>query len=234
MRIKELILEGGNIWQEATFTTRRIKREEIPATVKFLEKITGLEIGNNLLGTTGKKPDSSDIDIAVDAQTESKDNLVNILKTWSNKHNIQDAIKKTGLSVHFCCPIEGNENNGFVQVDFMFMPDINFARWIYSPQEESAYKNIARILIIASLAAYDGWRFSTERGLVDRKTNQTIPHGLNPTYIAKILLGKKASVKNLNSVESIFAALKNDPKKDEKLALGLKSIEDRGLNIIKE
>lgn len=223
MKIKEIIVEGGNIWKD-NLATVRIQKKSVLPTVKFLEKITGLSLIDNILGSAGKAETSGDIDIAIDAAKYNKEDLVARLKAYS-----PDAqVKKTGISVHFRCPIEGNPKNNFVQIDFMFMNDMNFAKWIYSPQGKSKYKNAVRTFLMASIAKFFGLRFSAERGLVSRETNTPLKNGTNPTFIAKILLGKNATEKDLSTAENIIDYLKDDPKKDEKLADGFKLIESFG------
>jgi hypothetical protein len=73
---------------DGTLMCRRIKREEIMPTIKWLEKITGLDFSSDVdeagypikwLGTTGRKPDSGDLDLSVSEADISKDKLKNIL-----------------------------------------------------------------------------------------------------------------------------------------------------------
>jgi hypothetical protein len=184
---------------------------------------------NNMLGTTGRAETSGDIDLAVDASQISKEELVAKLKDWSSKNDPSAQVKKKGISVHFRCPIAGKNFLNFVQVDFMFVDDMKFTHWIYRPSGESKYKNAARTILIASIAKTFGLRFSSERGLTDRKTDKSLTKGKNPDWIAYMLLGKKATGKDLASVESILAALKNDPKRDEKLEDARKTLPMRGL-----
>jgi hypothetical protein len=120
------LLEGGNVFKDANkqSLTRRITREEIPGTIAFLEKITGLDftmdkdeegVPIKWLGTTGRKVDSGDLDLSVDASEISKDDLVSALASAGFD---KTAVKKTGDSVHLKTPINGNAENGFAQTDF--------------------------------------------------------------------------------------------------------------------
>ncbi len=230
MRLYEftILKEGGNIWKNDLATTR-IKKEQVIPTVKFLEKITGLPLVNNMLGSTGIKADSGDIDLAVDASKISKDELIQKLKNWSKKNDPSALTKKTGISVHFRCPIEGNLNNNRVQVDFMFIDNIPFAKWGMKTVQNTEYKNTARNIVIASLAKTKNLRFSYTRGLVDRDTDTPIPHGTNTNYIAKILLNPSAKSTDLESIEAILLALKNDPNKNEKLADARETLGKQGI-----
>jgi len=228
MKIRELLNEGGNIWH-GNLATVRIPKDLVAPTVAFLEQITGLPLMNNMLGSTGIKSDSSDIDLAVDASQTSKEELVAKLKAWADQNDDSAQVKKKGVSVHFRCPIAGKPFLNAVQVDFMFVNNMKFTRWIYRPAEESKFKNAARTILIASIAKTFGLRFSSEKGLTDRKTDKPLTKGMNPDWIAYMLLGKKATRKDLASVESILNALKNDPKRDEKLADARKTLPMRGL-----
>ena len=113
------LLEGGNVFKDERGTplTQRINLADIKLTVKYLESLTGLPLLDNMLGSTGKKPTSGDLDLAVDAKKHTKDEVYNklIAKGASN----QD-VAKSGDSVHYKCPINGDPMNGYVQVDFMF------------------------------------------------------------------------------------------------------------------
>ncbi|MDV7390500.1 hypothetical protein RZS08_04060, partial [Arthrospira platensis SPKY1] len=106
------LLEGGNVWKDDLATTR-INQADVVPTVKFLEKITGLPLVNNLLGTTGKKATSGDIDVAVDASKVDKNQLEQRLKAWAAKNDPTALTKKTGVSVHFRTPINGDPTNGY-------------------------------------------------------------------------------------------------------------------------
>ena len=227
MKIKELIFEGGNIWKGDSATIR-IDKDLVKPTVAFLEKITRLPLLGNMLGSTGKTETSGDIDLAVNAAKENKENLVNKLTNWAKQNDPTAQVRKTGISVHFRCPIAGKSGLGYIQVDFMFFSNIKFSKWIYSPQEKSKYKNIARTILIASIARYLGYRFSTERGLVNRETDQPLAKGTNPDFIARTLLGNGASNKNLVSVESILQTLRNDPDKAGKLEDAIETFKIRG------
>jgi hypothetical protein len=66
-----------------------------------------------------------------------------------------------------------------------------------------------------SIAKSMGYKLNQTAGLQDRATNAIISN--DPDVIAKILLNRQATREDLYSVESIVAALDNDPKKDEKL-----------------
>lgn len=225
---KPLLKEGGNVWKG---TTKRIEKKSVLPTVKFLEKITGLPLVDNMLGSTGLKDTSGDIDLAVDKTKHSKEELILKLTSWAESNELTAYVKKTGYSVHFRAPIEGNPHMGFTQVDFMFVPNPEFSRWSMRPQENTKYQNSIRNIILASVAKYYGLKWSMLSGLSAREGAKEIPDelGRNPAEISKILFGPKAAPDTVNTVESILTTLMNDPQRDAKMAEANETIERLGL-----
>jgi hypothetical protein len=70
--------------------------------------------------------------------------------------------------------------------------------------------------MINSMAKSLGYKLNQNSGLANRETNEIITD--NPDEIAKLLLNKKATARDLGSVESIMAALANDPRREAKIA----------------
>ena len=66
--MSDILLEGGNIFKDAEKNplTKRIDRADVDPTIKWLEDILDISLIDNKLGTTGKKPTSGDLDLAVD------------------------------------------------------------------------------------------------------------------------------------------------------------------------
>jgi hypothetical protein len=197
------LFEGGNVFKlaDGTLATTRIARDNVVPTVQWLEQLTGLNLVDNMLGTTGRKETSGDLDLAVDANKISKDVLVQQLL----KRGIAAAdIKKSGDSVHLKTPILGDPNNGYVQTDFMFgNPD--WQRWsLRGAGEGSPYKGVHRQVLMASIAKAQGMKWSYKNGLVDRETNEIISQ--NPTEIAQKLINGTPA--DLESVETIVAKIK--------------------------
>jgi hypothetical protein len=157
-----------------------------------------------MLGSTGYKETSGDLDLAVDASKISKEVLVQQLL----KKGIEPTdIKKTGDSVHFKTPINGEAKNGYVQTDFMF-GDPNFQRFSMTGSPEgSPFKGMHRHVILASIAKAQGMKWSYKNGLMDRTTNEVISK--DPSEIAHKLFNGSAA--DLASVETIVAKIKNLP-----------------------
>lgn len=224
------LLEGGNVFKDAQgqSLTRRIQRTEIPATVRYLERITGLDFTsekNSLdglparwLGSTGRKDTSGDLDLQVDANAISKEQLISKLQTWARQQGVDGDryIRKSGVSVHFLTAIGGDPNNGFVQTDFMFTNKPRWNQFVLSSDPASEYKGALRNIMINSIAKSMGYKLNQNDGIADRNTNNIITD--DPDAVAKLLLNPTASAKDLRSVESIMRALKMDPQKDQKIA----------------
>lgn len=224
------LFEGGNVFKDAKGVplTQRINQQDIPGTVKWLEKVTGLDLSRDIdpatgypvkwLGSTGKKSDSGDLDLAVDTADIQKPELKAKLEQFvrSQQNDPRDFVRLSGEAVHFKTPILGDANNGFVQTDFMFMPNVNWGAFFLSGGVDSAYKGMFRNVLMSSVAKALGLKISA-KGLTSRTTNALVNGGLDPDYAASVLLGPGANRNNLKNVESIYASLAKDPNREAKL-----------------
>lgn len=105
------LFEGGNIFKTADKTplTQRIATSDVPSTILFIEKLTGLDFTaekdsddgkpKKWLGTTGRKEDpdgtfernsSGDLDLSVDAKEISKEQLIAKLADWCKSRGISE------------------------------------------------------------------------------------------------------------------------------------------------
>ena len=209
--------ESGNIFKatDNLIATGRIQKADVEPTVKFLESITSLPLTNNCLGSTGIKSSSGDVDLAVDENTISKDQLVEKLSKWVTINldsKASDYVKKSGIQVHFKTPIKGNVDNGYVQTDFMFSKNITLLKFIYkgSGIEGSPYKGNHRNILMASIARAltPSYKFSTTRGLLD-SNDQLVTD--NPAEIVEILGGPGSKESDFDTVESILNIIQNRP-----------------------
>jgi hypothetical protein len=213
---KQYVTEGGNIFKDTTgeVTTTRINRSDIAPTIKWMEQITGLPLIDNTLGSVGKKESSGDLDIAVDQNAISKDDMVAKLAAWVTQQGEDPKawIKKSGISVHFKTPINGDPANGFVQTDFMFGEDIEHMKFgLFAAGDVSKFSGADRNLLMSSIAKSlpGDFKYSWQKGLIKRSTSEVITK--NPDEIAMVLLGKGHKGSDLESVESIMAAVSKDP-----------------------
>lgn len=249
MRLMEftqrILLEGGNAFKDAAGSplTQRINKSDIKPTIQWLEKITKLPLVNNTLGSVGKKASSGDLDIAVDENEVSKDELYSRLIDWIKSQGVPDDqiinsksfksgwVDRSGVSVHFRVPIRGVEKNGFVQTDFMFTDDLDWMKFsMFSAGDESKFSGADRNLLMSSTAKSlpGDFKYSWQKGLIKRSTGELISK--DPNVIAKTLLGQKYDKDDLSSVETIMSALISDKKKLRdlsNLATSLKSSEGK-------
>ena len=108
-----ILKEGGNIFKDADGkpTTTRISRDAVDPTLDWVEKVTGLKLKDNKLGSTGIKASSGDIDVAVDASKIDKEATYQKLVAWAQKNHPNDSARqwtaKSGTNVHLKTPING-------------------------------------------------------------------------------------------------------------------------------
>lgn len=222
------LLEGGNVFKDSQGQplTQRISAIDVPGTVQWLEALTGVDLSAEIdpvtqtpqrwLGSTGKKSTSGDLDLAVDANEVTKDQLADILTRYVTGQGLdpQEWVAKRG-ELHFRTPINGDPDQGYVQTDFMFFNNVPWGIFYYGPGSDSAYKGMVRNVLMSSIAKQLGLKVGAN-GVMDRSTNKVV--SVDPTQAAQMLLGKSASASDLSTVEKIYVALSQDPKRDAKLA----------------
>jgi len=232
------IIEGGNVFKngDQQAATQRISQMDVKPTILWLEQMLDLDLQNNTLGTTGLKPTSGDLDLAVNLDQISPEQLTAELTQWCRSHNLPPLqfVKNAGNQVHFKTPIAGDAKKGFVQTDFMFMKNLDIGKFFMSAPANSEYTGRDRHVVFNSIAKPLGYKVVPREGLLSRTDNSVV--ATDPDKIAKILLGSKASKDDLYSVETILQALQGDPQRDAKLAdaraffnkAGIPFFEDRG------
>ena len=227
------IFEGGNVFKDADgrALTQRINQTDVKSTLAWLEEmLPDLDLQNNTLGSTGIKDTSGDLDIAVDANQLSKEQLVAELARWavSQKQKPEEWVKKSGTAVHFKTPINGNPDMGYVQTDFMFMRDVPWSKFVLGAMPvDSKYKGRERNVLMNSIAKSMGYKLNQISGIAKRDTNELVTN--NPDEVAKLLLNKRATRQDLASVETILQALSTDPQREAKLADFKSHMEREGL-----
>ena len=231
-----ILTEGGNVFKDERKVpvTQRINRNDVPTTVTWLEQITGLNLKGELLGSTGVAPTSGDIDIGLDASKITKDAVIGVLTKWCRSQGIPDDqivnskargkepahldrwIDATGIEVHFRAPINGDAKRGFVQVDFNFLTNMKWSRFMLSSMPpDSQYKGVDRAVLFNSIGKVLGFKVNVNTGVHDRQTNELVTS--DPAQLAQMLV-PNGTVKDLASVEAVLGALRNDPQRREKLA----------------
>lgn len=227
------LYEGGNIFKDdaGTILTKNIAKADVLPTVQWLETVTGLELTDHMLGTTGKKEVSGDLDIAIDANEVNKNEFAAKLGEYISKQggDPKEWIRKSGISVHFKTPIKGDEKNGFVQADFMF-GERDWLKWsMTGGREGSELKGSHRHMILSSIAKARGLKWSFQNGLVNRETNEVITK--DPNEIAKKLLGQTADPKNLEDPEAIIDYIIKLPNYEELVADARQALEKEGVKL---
>jgi hypothetical protein len=231
-----ILLEGGNVFKDEKKVpmTQRINRNDVPTTVAWLEQITGLNLRNELLGSTGVTDTSGDIDLALDGNVIKKDAIIGVLTNWCKKQGIPENqiinskakgkepahldrwIDATGIEVHFRCPINGDPKQGFVQVDFNFLTNMKWSKFMLAAMPlDSKFKGVDRAVLFNSIGKTLGVKVNVITGVHDRATNELVTN--DPATMAKMFFDGQGTVQDLKSVESTIAALRNDPKRNDKL-----------------
>lgn len=224
---------GGQVFKDdaGSVLTVSIDKADVLPTVQWLETVTGLELTDYMLGTTGKKKTSGDLDLAIDANKVNKDEFVAKLSEYITKKggNPKEWIRKSGISVHFKTPVKGNEDLGYVQTDFMF-GEPEWMKWsMTGGREGSELKGSHRHIILASIAKAKGMKWSFQNGLMNRETNEIITK--DPNEIAKKLLGQTATPKDLNDPEAIVDYIIKLPNYEELVADARETLGKEGVEL---
>ena len=262
-----ILLEGGNVFKTADKQplTQRIATEDVPTTVDFIEKITGLDFTEEKdpdddkpvkwLGSTGRKEDpegtfelnsSGDLDLSVDAREITKEDLIQKLFDWCIANGISEEdifnkgtkktdgwIKDAGDNVHFRTPINGDQENGFVQSDFMITSNPKFQQGSMIGGNKN-YRGEHRHIVLSSIARSKGIKYSPKFGLIDPKTNEVLPNGDDWNSIAKTLLGQSASVKDIKNVNTILDYIIKLPNYEELVAAARDTLDRDGVSLPKK
>jgi hypothetical protein len=232
------LIEGGNVFKDndGRAVTQRINQTDVKTTLAWLEEmLPSLDLQNNTLGSTGIKDTSGDLDIAVDANQYSKEQLVADLTRWalSQKQKPEEWVKKSGSAVHFKTPINGRPDSGYVQTDFMFLNNVPWSKFVLGAMPaDSKYKGRERNVLMNSIAKSMGYKLNQIAGIADRTTNKVITD--DPDKVAKLLLNKTATRQDLASVEAILQSLSTDPNREQKLADFKQHMEREGLPFLED
>lgn len=231
--MSKTLLEGGNVFKDdaGSILTVRINKADVLPTVQWLETITGLELTDNMLGTTGKKDTSGDLDLAIDANAVNKNEFAAKLADYITKKggDPKEWIKKSGISVHFKTPIKGDEKNGYVQSDFMF-GEPNWMKFsLQGGREGSELKGAHRHVILSSVARARGMKWSPNNGLMSGDGKELVSKDGNE--IAKKLLGQTATVKDLQDPEAVIDYIIKLPNYEELVADARETLGREGIKL---
>jgi len=247
--MSNVLLEGGNVFKgpDKQPLTQRIGTGDVPATIAWIEKVTGLDFTKEVspedqkpvkwLGTTGRKEDadgtfelnsSGDLDLSVDAnEVDKKEFATKLIQQFG-----KESVKLSGDNVHLKTPIKGDAANGFVQADFMFSKNPAFQQGSMIGGQGS-YRGEHRHILLSSIARAKGLKYSPKHGLVNPNTDEPIPGGDDWNKIAKTLLGQMASVKDVKSVDGILNVIKRLPNYEELVAGARETLGRQGIELPK-
>jgi hypothetical protein len=216
----DIICEGGNVFKANP--TGRINLVNIEPTIQFLSNIVGFDLSMSMLGSTGKRESSGDLDLGIDDTKMSKQQLFDKLTAWciDNKLEPKSYIAKSGISVHFRSPIIGKTNE-YVQVDFMFVPDLEFASFAVSNNEKLPFKGVHWNIILSNLAKNVGYKWSGLNGIRTITKPEQVIENKDPEKVAKILLDDSSATKedifNITSILKFLFKKYNDIDKVKQL-----------------
>ena len=204
-----ILLEGGNVFKNAdgTTATTNIKKSDVLKMVDNLSKILNIDLSNNLLGSTGKKEISGDIDVG--ALKSQRDTIYNSLLNYCKENNLDasEYVRRTGAGIHFKTQIPDTQQYG--QTDFLFVNNLEFAKFYLANNETPPLKGVHRNIILACLAKARDMKFLSGDGLVDREASNVI--STDPDEIAEILFDDNtATAKDLFNIPSIVSKLKEN------------------------
>lgn len=219
------LVEGGNVFRDAEKNplTKRINRADVDPTIKWLEGILDIPLIDNKLGTTGKKPTSGDLDLAVDEDKYDKEQVYQKLKAWAKEAHPEDRLRtwvaKTGISVHLRAPINGDDSQGYVQTDLMF-GDPTYMAWSSQGEPGDQYRGQHRMILLNSIASAKGYKWSGFGGLTNRQTGKRTT---NVGEIVDILIGPNGNPDDLTTIPKILDAIKDEQNYDELVAMAVET-----------
>lgn len=185
-----------------------IHKSEIKATLDKLSttfpcEVFGVNLNDFVLGSTGKREYSGDIDLVLDSQW-CKMTPADFM-AFLRLHYPQDAVAKNGAMVHLRFPIVGFDpskdevkpRTGFVQIDFNFGDAAWEKVYHFSPGDASAYKGAHRNLAIAAITTVVDIKKSDEVDTFNRPVVLTrwkwSPHG----FVRVIRVSKRDKYSNM-------------------------------------
>lgn len=131
--------------------TQLIQQDDVIPTIEFISKLLNINVADlHPVGSTGKMYVNGDIDLAVDINRYSPTYVQDALE----RHLIFGK-QNRGMNVDsYPIAICGNSECGLVQVDFMFTPSPEWAKFAYYTGEmNSHYKGAVRTILLQAVAA---------------------------------------------------------------------------------
>lgn len=159
--------------------------DEIEPTLDSLEKVLGIDLKNNTLGSVGKKEFSGDIDVALDIKPEDLPEFVKKLESIPEVLDIaKSSVIMTKVKIADYDPnkkVEGKPRTGYVQLDFMPGDPGWMKTFYHAPHEkDSKYKGVFRNILVSSIAAHLD-RKESEQKISDGRAAQAERYMWSPT-----------------------------------------------------
>lgn len=235
-QLRKILKEGGNVFKDEAgeLKTRKVTKAEVISTVKELEKILELSLLDNMLGSTGVALESGDIDLVIDENEISKDELRDrilaneMIQQLLEKQKLSpaDILAQSGITLHFMFPVAGDAASGFVQVDLMFHKDPTWLKFSLGlGGVNSEFKGVHSQQILASIAKAKDLKWSFIKGLLNRETNEVVSK--DPDEIAKILLNKNATKDDLQTVENVLTVIRKDAEAPQLLVDFMHTLQEK-------
>lgn len=262
-----MLFEGG----AAIKTSRRIREDEFPKTLESIKQILfpilsidkdRLNDQYTIIGSIGKKKNpedtSGDLDLGYDSSWFAREHNIPVKDVsafiYATLKNELPALIGFEPEINYLkglnivsvgWPINGDANNGIVQLDLIPISSMEWAEFIYySPDykmDESKYKSAHRNWLLAAILA-------ARKEVIDNDENGEVMDYNSPVLIlsdglfwhTKSYRGKlKSRLKNPKKIEGSERFVTRDPQEFIDFALGtgykpsdVKTLEDL-LNIIK-
>jgi hypothetical protein len=224
MKLREIkLLEGGNALASAGVA--RIDKKYVSSTIELVSRLSGIPKRDlHPLGTTGKNASSGDIDLGIDMGKYPPEAVHARLMTrlGADHHSYNN-----GLKIHsYAVPVvkrvgeELVEVGGTVQVDLLFTPHVDWAKFAMHSESTSdaqtSYKGAVRTILLKAVAAMhtedgiDKMLFDPQTGELIIRVGRTfdLTHGLRRIfqYRPERKRGDKASspyVKTMKTVHTM-------------------------------
>ena len=239
----DILLESGI----AIKGISKIKKENILATLDLLQNKIFSPIGIqrdswDILGSTGKKPESGDIDIAMDINRALKESNSKDLNEYAAKivkrceelgWQVNNRMNTGFKMIHIGLPIVGQKDQ-IAQVDIMTSTDMDFTRFKYFAPSitESKYKGAFRSMMIDCILKY-ATLAAAEDASDDEKQSYIAPDGRVYPYIRfqHLALSVDGLWKNVKTLKGKRGFLSN-PKKDKEASKFITSNPEEILNLL--